>query len=415
MVEILSEWINARELVNLDSACCSKQSRQMLFEGVDGLLLVRDIHGVLARPGLLPWLLKRHIRIEALDVTSGGHDQKQLWNYLAQYGGALRFLCLGPGTKIQDICRYLPNLEELTNLPEADVTRSEDIEYIQSCCPQLHCLELVGKKIRFDERIAADGWRNLTHIELSSISAYGHTLETIVRDNPNLRSIFIHRGGWWTNAVQGCRFLTGHCPKLEHLKLGLYNTFMRDEDLIALATGCPLLQSLDLSGAPGRDRHWHRHGLECAVRRCVNLRTLDLSYVETIVDDAILQLISLHLPHLTKLSIAHCDKVTHTGLNSLALGCSGLTYLDASYCDKVETEGVCSVLELCPLLYELRIVGMPLLNGPTIAVTLAKHSQKLRHIKLDKQLTDGTVILMAALRRRCFTVEACEPSWPPLS
>lgn len=412
ITDTLSQWITAKDLVKLDSACCSKKSRQLLFERTVGLLLIRDVHGVLARPGLLQWLMKRQIRIEALDVTSGGHDQAQMLEYLARYGPALRFLCLGPGTRIQDICHLLPNLEELTNLPEADVTRPEDTKYIQSCCPKLHSLELVGKRLALDRRVGGDGWRNLTHIELSRIAVYGETFEAIVRDNPGLRSIAIHRSGWWTNTVEACRFLAEHCPKLERLNLGLYHSYMYDDDLIMLAKGCPQLQSLDLSGTVGAERRWHRRGLECAIQQCANLRTLDLSYVDTIVDDSILLLVSLHLTKLTKLSIAHCDRVTHAGLSALALGCSNLAYLDASYCDKVETEGICSMLEQCSLLYELHIVGMPLLTGSTIAATLASHGQRLRHIQLDKQLTDGTADLRTILQRRCFTVEACEPKWP---
>jgi hypothetical protein len=403
VAEIFSSWITVRDLIKLESACCSAKSKSFFDERILGLLLTRKVHGAVARRGVLDWLLKRQIPCEALDFESGGHVASDVQRYLCLYGNAVHFLCLGQQVKIVEICRLLPNLQELTNLPEKDVSSTDTIEYIQSCCPKLQSLQLVGQKnIFMESRVGADGWRNLQELELVMVAKSNETLQAIVSTNPTLRTIAIHRSGWYLYARPAVEIIVQHCPLLEHLKLGAYHQFLYDEHLIALATHCPLLKLMDFSG---RERSWTGAGLDYYIKHCGNLTSLDLNYADTMVDDSLLLAMGQHLQKLETLNIARCVLVTNEGICALAQGCSILHMLDVSYCDKVSHDGVCEVLRYCDQLRELRIIALPRLDSAAFVAAFTQCGRSLRYITTDNLLLKREPSLLSVLQRRCYRVE----------
>lgn len=50
---------------------------------------------------------------------------------------------------------------------------------------------------------------------------------------------------------------------------------------------------------------------------------------------------------VTRISIAHCERVTDEGLRGVAAGCPGLTELHADYCTKITDAGIVALVEGC--------------------------------------------------------------------
>lgn len=80
-------------------------------------------------------------------------------------------------------------------------------------------------------------------------------------------------------------------------------------------------------------------------RGCPRLRALDIGKCD--VGDVTLEALSTGCPNLKKLSICGCDRVTDTGLESIAYYIRGLRQLSMNECPKVTKVGYRAIKSYC--------------------------------------------------------------------
>ena len=127
---------------------------------------------------------------------------------------------------------------------------------------------------------------------------------------------------------------------------------MRDFSLKEVAKNCPSLKYLSVAKCPITDTAMKYIGKHCVklkylnirgceavsdigmthiVQNCLKLRSLDAGKCD--ITDNGLQMIGIHCPQLKKLSIRGCDRITNTGVRTIAAQCCSVQYLNLQECN----------------------------------------------------------------------------------
>ncbi|KAF3483861.1 uncharacterized protein GIQ15_03185 [Arthroderma uncinatum] len=105
-------------------------------------------------------------------------------------------------------------------------------------------------------------------------------------------------------------------------------TYLTDNAIVYLTNSAKCLQELDLSFCCALSDT----ATEVLALGCPQLTHLNLSFCGSAVSDPSLRSIGLHLLNLRELSVRGCVRVTGTGVEAVADGCSMLNLLDVSQC-----------------------------------------------------------------------------------
>ena len=192
----------------------------------------------------------------------------------------------------------------------------------------------------------------ITNAGVDAIAAGCHAIRSLALDECNISDTALH------SISKGCPAITdldlSKCPEIT------------DAGLVALAAGCESIRVMHLSGckkinngdtlgtAPlsellelstlnldGCELGKNFIGLCGLWSACPNITTLSLgSGGVTSISDAQLDLVAIHLRHLTELDLSCNSKITDQVLKSLGHWCTTLTTLDISHCKEIGDEGM---------------------------------------------------------------------------
>ena len=113
---------------------------------------------------------------------------------------------------------------------------------------------------------------------------------------------------------------------LTHIDLGSGNSINCDAAVMAMASGCP------------------------------QLTTLDLCNCDNITDAAVVAVAS-KCKQLTRFDLRGCSKITDAAVLAVASGCKLLTTLNLAYCSNITDAAVVAVASGCPQLSSLSLFG----------------------------------------------------------
>jgi hypothetical protein len=126
--------------------------------------------------------------------------------------------------------------------------------------------------------------------------------------------------------------------------------------VIALAQGCPGLQTIDLNGC----EKVMDAGVIALAQECPGLQTIklavDLDGCGKVTDVGVIAL-AQGCPGLQNINLNSCGKVTDAGVRALAQGCPGLQTMDLNSCEKVTDAGVIALAQECPGLQSIGLRG----------------------------------------------------------
>ncbi|XP_073110721.1 uncharacterized protein [Elaeis guineensis] len=209
------------------------------------------------------------------------------------------------------------------------------------------------------------------------------------------------------------------CPNLRtlnlnvHLNLTVVREFedlalddVSDNGLRAVAAGCPRLMNVALRRRKGIGDV----GVVALARNARNLSVLDLSWCDSITNEAICAIRTLS--SLTVLCLQGCALVTDSGLSYLAIGSSSRTLrkLDLSECDQITDAGVCMLSEMsCLQELSLAECGPAITDVGGVAVS-AVHSLTRLDFSWLINLSDVTLFAVARNCRNLvkLNVTGCE-------
>ncbi|PWA97687.1 Leucine-rich repeat, cysteine-containing subtype [Artemisia annua] len=142
--------------------------------------------------------------------------------------------------------------------------------------------------------------------------------------------------------------LARSCPNLRHLKLDCrYTKFdfdFDDDGLCAVAKACSRLNEVDLDGR----LHVGNVGVDCLVRSCKNLRTLNLSRCARVTDESLKSIGESN--SLQRLYLEGC-LISDLGLKYMAKGDlkNSLMSLFLKECVKISDTGICHLKQMVNL------------------------------------------------------------------
>ncbi|PFX20605.1 F-box/LRR-repeat protein 7-like [Stylophora pistillata] len=189
----------------------------------------------------------------------------------------------------------------------------------------------------------------LRHLDLSDCVAFDDLgLRVVGLSCGLLENLYLRRCNRVTDV--GVKHIAQHCRNLKELSVS--DCFkVRDFSLKEVAKNCPSLKYLSVAKCPITDTAMKYIGKQCVklkylnirgceavsdvgithiVQNCLKLRSLDAGKCD--ITDNGLHLIGIHCPQLKKLSIRGCDRVTNTGVRTIAAQCCSVQYLNFQEC-----------------------------------------------------------------------------------
>lgn len=190
----------------------------------------------------------------------------------------------------------------------------------------------------------------LRHLDLSDCVAFDDLgLRVVGLSCGLLESLYLRRCNRVTDV--GIKHIAQHCGNLKELSVS--DCFkVRDFSLKEVAKNCPSLKYLSVAKCPITDTAMKYIGKHCVklkylnirgceavsdigmthiVQNCLKLRSLDAGKCD--ITDNGLHMIGIHCPQLKKLSIRGCDRITNTGVRTIAAQCCSVQYLNLQECN----------------------------------------------------------------------------------
>jgi len=209
------------------------------------------------------------------------------------------------------------------------------------------------------------------------------------------------------------QWLAHHCHKLRYLALDTtFSSFSSDgnialdygvmsEAIEAVATGCPELRHLDLSGNDISDAAIKSVVLACPQLECLHLLACDIT------GEALWAVALVQRCHwwswLKELNVACNPDVSNPAVQAVAEACPQLQLLNMNHCLNLSDEAIVSVAWCCPELKELYVSALHSLTDVAIqAVAQGCPQLKALNVSACALLTDAA---MGSLARGCVQLE----------
>ncbi|KAI7878180.1 RNI-like protein [Lichtheimia hyalospora FSU 10163] len=175
---------------------------------------------------------------------------------------------------------------------------------------------------------------------------------------------------------RGCIQLTGHGLRI-------------------LSEHCPNVHALVLKDCRGLSTH----SIACFLQAATQIRTLDLSGLDT-VRNSTLQHVGHHLLKLETLNIAWCRNISGSGVQAIAQGCKHLKSLRVDGCQQLDTSTMDALGKECHQLSRLGLNACTSLTDDAL-LSLLEHHPPLSHLDLSgcARLSDTTLRHLAL---QCF-------------
>ena len=209
------------------------------------------------------------------------------------------------------------------------------------------------------------------------------------------------------------QWLAHHCHKLRYLALDItFSSFSSDgnialdygvmsEAIEAVATGCPELRHLDLSGNDISDAAIKSVVLACPQLECLHLLACDIT------GEALWAVALVQRCHwwswLKELNVACNPDVSNPAIQAVAEACPQLQLLNMNHCLNLSDEAIVSVAWCCPELKELYVSALHSLTDVAIqAVAQGCPQLKALNVSACALLTDAAI---GSLVRGCVQLE----------
>lgn len=166
----------------------------------------------------------------------------------------------------------------------------------------------------------------------------------IAKGCPNLQTLSLHGCNDLTDLsiIEICRY----CLKLEGLDLSRCHNLSLLLEIMPFHL--PLLKNLDLSRCDGLESF---EPIIALLQRCTDFQSLNLMFLN--VTDADLIRIAECCPNLRDLNLGQTGELTDLSMSRLAQTCPELRSLDVSFCQEISDRSITRLLDKCPYLTSL--------------------------------------------------------------
>ena len=326
-------------------------------------------------------------------------------------------------------CKSFPSLKRLLLCGAKKLTDAA-VEAIVEQCPELELISLRGWKLLTDKALVALAKLNrLQNFSFDGNLSYTNSsIANIVRNNPGIRNFSITLSDKARFDSRVFRYMAGYCDNLKYIDIDVSpsaeaarhkgtsgptsapssTSFLpTDEDLVPLIRTCPILQTIDIDCASQLTDSvlialasncprltsvkvtGHTAGTSPALitddgvaalaAGCPKLDTLDIGACPELTDQGIVS-IAQHCEHLASLSLESNDKITDDGMRALFESCTELSTFEATKLSNLTDEGMLALPLHCHKLSELRLHTMGVTDA--FLQALAMGCPKLTKLKL---------------------------------
>lgn len=330
---ILSSWLEFKNVVKLDSAVCATLPRTSLMSVLaKHTINDADIANERISPlRILDWINLRKVCVSSIYIPCGLDKDGIVEIFLTRTGSVVKKLRVifdhqwAVGLFLFDkLARHCPNVEEMI-FYRCSVKDTAPVAAFLAGCKKLTKLKMNGFKY-LDSPLAATIARlgpNLTNLELDCTYMNVELLRSIVAACGGLQTLVFSRNQ------------------------------ITDETMESIVKHCPLLQELYINETHGMSRLTDR-GVS-AIAGLQHLHTLDLNTSQKVTDSGIIELITRNT-RLAKLYIADNNNISDKALFAIAKLGANITHLEAHFCDtRMTDKGVLLVAEKCPKLQQITV------------------------------------------------------------
>jgi len=289
---------------------------------------------------------------------------------LNEVGGEL--WALGSSARV---CRLWRDTVAATPLAVSPLNAEDFITIAEARGAQVHEVELTANSCDF-EPIIGDALMlcsSLVEISLADSNCADCILVALGTGCPALETVDLMACTACTD--DGVRELVSGCHKLQWLNLqDCYK--IGDASLAYIGECCPELQWLSIRGCPSITNG----GVGWLAQDCPQLEVLNMMDCAAISNAGCIE-IARHCPHLKSLNVSGCG-ITDQGVTELAQCCAGLVTVDLSRCTQI-TDTVLRVLSSqCQLLECLWLQSCSAISD-TGLLELASSSSKLVFLSIE--------------------------------
>jgi hypothetical protein len=354
--EHVFSFLNMRSLSRLDEAAANHKIRTLLHERLTNHVH-RTFDGSKMKVPVIKWMKSRSVFLEAIDffheltdVELALYGEGMLHTKSISYRSCNKFniqalsALVSFPTKLRELelrlCPFITD-ESVTAITTAHTSleslklefckvTSTGVASILQNCTNLTTLSLTGCRLMITPGLTDLPWHRCSHVTtlgLAKISILSDSdVEGIVEHMPNLTSLDL---SWSANITDhSIVYVTERCPGLQRLDLELLSK-VTDTSMLALAANSPHLRELNTNWCSKITTA----GFVQLVTHCTRLDDLDLTRCE-VVDEAV-HALALHCPHLRRLNLYECYKLTDSAVLALAAHCTKLDFLCIIECRKL--------------------------------------------------------------------------------
>ena len=408
---LLFHWLELKDLARLDSSLCvnalampdspdsSETCRQLLLKHLASDFTVHHLTSKVSSADQLSWVVARRIHIWALAITMRSEHLPLLVDLFAYSGNVISQINItSPVSESKDVnitlctalshkCENLRDLQvlflsdEIVEVIAAHCHKLQTISPLESLsdrgvqalaanCPLLTSVRFMGNAGLSDASLVPlfQNCCNLNSIELSwLLTITDATVIAIAHSTTHLRSlVMLSCSPQLTDA--GLVAVAQQCSNIECLILSGFG----DDAVVAVALGCPKLQTCELCDCAHMTDYSIRllvdycidltkveiiysSGFEntlitdrgiSAFARCRKLKTLIFAEITNVGDCLLSALGSSNNHRIVNLHLMGCAAVTDAGLIALAAGCTALEELILRECgDNFTDTGVIAVAQ----------------------------------------------------------------------
>ena len=307
--DILSTWLNLKEVLYLDSAYCNYDKRPPLLGMFASQELV--LCSIISIDGNkfeeFRWFALRNVKISDLGIYFDKINIPEVPYLIDEWR-----------TKFMEISGH--SLKNILFRDHKNGLNKELVE-IGHFCPNVEVLHICNCRVQGDAVLRA----------------------ALLGMKRNLRELCLtNSSGFLGNIFEGV-----HCPNLRKLRC---QGEASSQGLTAAARHLPALEFVDFS----RCKQLSKSGLKALFNACPLLTTVLLPSCCLLTDSVIRALAEKH-PTLTVVDISHCEKLTSAALSALATHCPGLKRLGLEGNACVDDAALVAFATNCPLLEMINI------------------------------------------------------------
>jgi hypothetical protein len=365
---ILSDWIETRELGQLDAAYCNKEYRPHFLSAISHDYTVsmgnpsRDIDDA-----NLTWLMQRRVKVQSLAVSD---PDVNLTVQECQTFSKLEYLDIYYRNRLKLISEACAGYLKVLVLRGCEVSIEQSLQMV-SQFSALHTLE-IGEFTKYMGRR-----------KTKPTVAPNSDLHRAMKCSESLRTFVCNWAGLSPLHVQQ---IVHACSNLTRLELSVSG--LTDETLYTIVQRCAGLTTLKIM----RAELTSADGIVAlaALRR---LESIDLNGSGGVSNDSVIPIISNN-PSLRSVGLRSAAPITSLAVMKIAATCPGLTSLDVSYCTFVKDDALTTIANNCRDLQDLQVCGCEFITDMSM-LRLANMCNKLTSINI-KDCTRVTKITIDA-------------------